>query len=152
MTSTENWQTAFTDFWKGRSKIQQLAELTAVQGMAETAAENRRNSEAESAHVRRTLWGEQVADKSETDDMGNTTILGNVTHNVAPPMTQQPKQSSSLLPIVAAAAIGLAGGGIGAAAAAYALTDKDPAQEWTDETLRIGLGKIEDYTNGDESK
>lgn len=143
MNSTPNWKTPFVEFETGRAKIQQLAELTAVQDLAATAAENQRNREAESAYVRKNLWGADVDSKSE-EDMGNTTILGNVTHNVAPlPMTQ-PKQSSSLLPIIAAALV-LAGGGIGAAVAAYMMSPKIEAVEFNDETLRIGLGKIEDY-------
>lgn len=142
-----NWQTPFVDFWKGRAKIQQLGELTAVQHMAAIARDNQRNIEAESAAVRRKLWGDES--KAETEDMG-TTILGDVTHP-APIVINQPAQSSSMLPMIAGMLIsGLLGGGI-AGAAAYAIAKRPTTQPtYQDETVSIGLGRIDDYTGATE--
>lgn len=140
-----NWKAPFVKFWEGRAKIQQLAELTAVQDMAAVAAENQRNREAESAYVRKNLWGDQS--KAEADDMG-TTILGDVTHPTPIVINQQP-QGSSALPIIAGMlASGLLGGGVAGTAAYMLLKQPAPVQQqqtFEDETLTIGLGRIENF-------
>jgi hypothetical protein len=111
--------------------------------MAAIARDNQRNIEAESAAVRRKLWGEE-SKAAESDDMGNT-ILGDIT-NPAPIVINQPQ--SNLLPIALAA---LAGLGIptamaGGAAAMYLLNKPAATQQtYQDETVSIGLGRIDDY-------
>jgi hypothetical protein len=155
MNSTPNWQTNFTEFWKGRGKIQQLGELTAVQHMQAIAKDNQRNIEAESAAVRRKLWGSDESKATESDDMGNT-ILGDVT-NPAPIVINQPApQQSNLLPIALAAlaGLGIPTAMVGGAAAMYLLnkpaaTQPQP-QTYQDETVSIGLGRIDDYTGAAE--
>jgi hypothetical protein len=153
MNSTEAWKPNWIDYLTKKGKIQQLGALTAVQDLRAKAAENQRNSEAESAHVRRSVWGEDVAKSTESEDMGHT-ILGDITHP-APIVISQPQTQSNLLPIALAA---LAGLGIptamaGGAAAMY-LMNKPAAQQpqtYQDETVSIGLGRIDDYT-GAEAK
>lgn len=146
-----NWVNDFNNFYRGRGKIQQLAELAAVQALQAKAAENQRNSEAESAYVRRNVWGHVngsgSAGKDNDDDMA-TTILGDVT-------VQQPQrpQPPSLWPIAAMMLAGMVPvAGVGGAAAAYLLTrDKQPPPatsdppEFEDSSVSIGLGRIDDY-------
>ena len=111
-------------------------------------AEQQRNREAESAHVRKTVWGEQGNGASEDaeDDMGHT-ILGDVNH---PAPIIMPQQSSSLAPVAILLA-GLLAGGASGAAAGYFLSpsgkgDADEnAPAFEDESVSIGLGRIEDY-------
>lgn len=152
MNSTANWQTNFTAFWKGRGKIQQLGELAAVQHMQAIAKDNQRNLEAESSAVRRQLWGSNESKANESDDMGNT-ILGDVT-NPAPIVINQPQSNLLPLALAALAAFGIPTALIGGAAAAYMLT-KQPATQtqptYQDETVSIGLGRIDDY-QGDTAK
>lgn len=101
--------------------------------------EQQRNREAESAAVRRAAWGESENQSVDDDDMGHT-ILGDI-YGGAPQQPQQPSQLASMLAGFAiAAASGLGG---------YYLASRgdapEPAAEYTDETVDVGLGRIEDY-------
>ena len=109
--------------------------------------------EAESAEVRRSLWGGGKNNEEETDDMA-TTILGDVTHPTPIVINQPPQQSNPFLPIAAAGLLGLLGAGTGAAATAYLLSQKAQpvAPEFDDETLTIGLGRIENFTKASETQ
>lgn len=151
MSSTTNWQNNFTSFMKGRGKIQQLAELTAVQHMQATAKDIQKNMEAESAEVRRSLWGGDTNKASESEDMG-TTILGDVTYPAPVVINQQPQKSSTLPLLIGLLASGLVGGGA-AGVATYLLTRNNAPtqQQFNDETVQIGLGRIEDYANSEEA-
>lgn len=142
MTSTENWKNDLADFLKGRGKIQQLAELTAVQDLKAKAEEIQRNSEAEASYVRRHVWDEQANNKNG-EDVG-TTILGDITQ---PPTVVVTNQQSNLLPIaLLAASTMFPVAGLGAAAAAYFLTKPQPAPtpEFQDSSAIIGLKRLED--------
>ena len=110
------------------------------------AAENLRNSEAEGAYVRRTVWGEEPGTNlAENEEMGNT-HLGDVNNPPAvvyPPQQQQANPLATLL----LGALMAGGGGL----AGYMLAK--PQQQATapaankgydDETVTIGLGRIED--------
>jgi len=151
-TSTPDWKKRFETFLNGRGKIQQLAELTAVESMQATAEEQRKNQEAESSKVRKQLWDwdESVKD----DDEMRQTILGDTnTTYPAPIIMQSPPQQEkqSLLPAVAMAAVAGLGG--------YLLANHDDSPtptpppvapvNYTDETISVGLGRIEDYLKSD---
>lgn len=152
--STESWRSDTVDFLRNRNKIQTLAELTGVQHLRKMADELARNSEAEAAHVRKTVWGSEETTRSE-DDMG-TTILGDITH---PPAVVVQQPQSNLWPIVAAGlaamlpVAGLGAAGLGAAAMHLLSQPPAPTQPgvvpmpgFEDESVRIGLGRLEDYT------
>ena len=116
---------------------------------------SRRNQEAENRCVRQQLWGNDGGAEGD-DDMGDT-ILGDVTHPT-PIVVAGGRQSSSLLPTVLAFAAGALIPGAGVAG--YLLKDAlikpevtpAPVQEFTDSTVSIGLGKIEDYVRTDEKQ
>jgi hypothetical protein len=155
MNSTEAWKPNWIDYLTKKGKIQQLGALTAVQDLRAKAAENQRNSEAESAHVRRSVWDEDVEKSTESDDMGHT-ILGDVTHPAPIVITQPSQPQSNLLPIALAALAGLAipTALAGGALAAYMLTKQPTTQQqpqtYQDETVSIGLGRIDDYKGATE--
>lgn len=114
--------------------------------MQAMAAENRRNSEAESAYVRKNVWDDQ--DKQSDADMGNT-ILGDVQYP-APIVVSQPQQQSSL-PMVALMLASLLPTGAAAAMAGYMWANRKqpepvvaPAQLYEDESVSIRLGRLDD--------
>lgn len=135
-----------------RWKLETLTGLLGIQSLQKHAATKAADREAESRWAREKLWGsKEIADAdqgSQADDV-NTTILGDVTHP-APIIMNQPPASNPLLPVALAAMAavgvpGLLGAGV---IAGYLLSPKAPKVEpveFNDETLRIGLGKIEDY-------
>lgn len=154
--STKSWKSDTVDFLKSRNKIQTLAELTGVQHLKKMADELAKNSEAEAAHVRKSVWGS--SEQQSEDDM-STTILGDVTH---PPAVVVQQPQSNLWPIVAAGlaamlpVAGLGAAGLGAAAMHFMTRPQAPVQQpgqpgdYQDESVRIGLGRLEDYTIKDD--
>jgi sugar (pentulose or hexulose) kinase len=169
MTSTTNWQPRWIDYLSRKGRIQQLAELTAVQDMRAKAAENQRNSEAEAAHVRRSVWGEspgQNGSSSDSSDMSSTgsdmgmgnTILGDINQPQPPTVvvtggnSQQsmwPAAALALAAMLPVAGIGAAGAG---AAAMYYFNQPEakveqpiaPTLEYEDQSVSIGLGRLDD--------
>ena len=149
-----SWQPDFLKHLERRSKLSHLAALTAVEDLQAKAEESQRNNAAESAAVRRSLWGEELAKQAADDEM-RTTILGDVTHP-APVVISQPQQSSGLLPLALAAAMVAPPimGAVGVAAGYYFSQKPESKQEspaFEDGSVKIGLGRIEDYLK-DESK
>lgn len=130
-----------------RWKLETLTGLLGYRALQHHQAESEKNQQAENQHVRKQAFGYEEQQPSG-DDMGHT-ILGDVTHPTPIIMNQQPA-SSPLLPIALAALAAVGGTGLlgAGAVAGYLLAPKaaevEPA-EFNDETLRIGLGKIEDY-------
>jgi hypothetical protein len=119
--------------------------------MKAMSTELQRNSEAEAAHVRRTVWGETQSDKRGSDV--NDTILGDLQVHYPAPVVVQPPNNNSWLPIALTALTALAGGGI----AGYLANGMRPKTEPTpvnfdDSTVEIGLGRIEDYLKEDEGR
>ncbi len=123
--------------------------------MEHHAEMSRRNQEAENRCVRQQLWGNDGG-AGEDDDMGNT-ILGDVTHPTPIVVAGGQQQSSSLLPTVIALAAGalIPGAGVAGYLLNAALVKPDialPAQQFTDSSVSLGLGKIEDYLRADEKQ
>lgn len=119
--------------------------------MQSLAAENRRNSEAEAAHIRRTLWGAtDQPSVTESDDMGNT-ILGDIQYP-APIVVSQPAAQSSPLTTAALLLAMMLPTGAAAGAIGYLLarpqqtTNQTSPQSYQDETISLGLGRIEDFS------
>lgn len=119
-----------------------------MQDLEDASEERRKNREAESAFARR-QWGSDPAagSESDTDDDMRQTILGDVNHP-APIMVPQPKSSigPALLAGLLAAGIPTAGllGYLLARQSAAPSAEIDEAA-FDDESVSIGLGRIEDY-------
>jgi predicted phage tail protein len=148
-----SWQPDFLKHLERRSKLSHLAALTAVEDLQAKAEESQKNNAAESAAVRRSLWGEEVGKQAADDEM-RTTILGDVTHP-APVVISQPQQSSGLLQaaLIAASMASPIMAGAGLAAGYYMANKPQEKQEspaFEDGSVKIGLGRIDDYLK-DES-
>lgn len=147
MQSTKTWKDNFTDFWKRRGRVQTLAELTAVQHMRALSSELQRNSEAESAYVRKHVWDDASKASSEkANNEVNDTILGDYQVHYPAPIIVQPPKNNPWLPILLTAIAALAGGGVAGywASGKRALPEQQPV-EFDDSTVELGLGRIEDY-------
>jgi len=140
--SPETQQDIWTNKWlKKRSLLELWAGVIGTKAVEQQAEMSRRNQEAENRAVRRKLWKNDGSDQ-EDDDMGDT-ILGDVT-------IQQPAapQRSGLSPLVAAA-LGTLIPGVGVAGY-FANEILQPSEvpavsPSVDSTVRLGLGRIEDY-------
>ena len=129
-----------------KGKLELWSGVLANQMIQDHQHEQRRNQAAESAFVRRQVWGEKQEDPSEAD-MG-TTIVGDVTNPTPIVINSQPQQQSSgalkTLAILAAGAL-IPGAGIGGYLASQMLSK--PTTETTapeDQTLDLGLLRFED--------
>lgn len=107
--------------------------------------EQQRNREAESAAVRRAAWGDQGESKVDDDDMGHT-ILGDVQYPTPIVMHSPPQQNNGMQNIITALAIAFAAGAGGYMLAGGKQPATEPAKvQFDDESVSIGLGRIEDY-------
>lgn len=109
-------------------------------------AEQKKNQAAESAFVRRQIWGEKQ-EPQEGEDVNSQTILGDVTHPT--PIIINGQQSSGIGKVLAGVAIGAACLGLPAAGAGAYLASQllKPTTETTapeDQTLDLGLLRFED--------
>ena len=111
--------------------------------------EQKKNQAAESAFVRRQVWGDSSKDDTG-EDMANQTILGDVTHPT--PIIMAGQQQSSVLPALAALALGMLipGAGVAGYVASKLLApspspvDAPIGKPTTDESLDVGLGRFSD--------
>jgi hypothetical protein len=110
---------------------------------------NEANQEAENQATRKRVWGSDNSHAvKDGGDMGNT-ILGDVT---PAPVVVAGQKGNGLGTLLAAAALG---SGIPlAAVAGYMLAQAQPEPmpivAPTDESVELGLGRIEDYVKGDD--
>lgn len=148
MTSSTNWKADATRHFTNQSKIQSLMQLTEAENWEAMHAEQQKNREAESAWTRKNLWGAEEA-ANESEEMRQT-ILGDVNHPA--PIVVAPSNSGglaqTLLPVLLGASLmGVPAAGIAGAALMSSFNQPAVTQpaEQTDETVSIGLGKIEDY-------
>lgn len=144
MNSTEETQSRIRKYWDKRGRLNLWAGAITNQSLQGHAKRQAKNQEAEDSFVRRQAWvGEQGA--TAVEDMGHT-ILGDVTNPTPIVINSQP-QSNGLGKVLVGAA--LAAGLMGIPAAGLVgfgiskLMDK-PASETDDNTLDIGLGRVED--------
>lgn len=133
-----------------------------MQSLRANTQEQLKNQEAESSWVRRNLWGATESgnsEQSESDEMLGHTVLGDVNHPApiiiqqpAPQPVQQPQQHNNVPAL--AALVGVLGlGGMGTYLASRDRPEPPPVvapieqvpPEFDDESLSIGLGRIDDY-------
>ena len=142
-------------YWEKMGKLNLWSGILGVHQLRDNHVAHMKNREAEDAHVRKTVWGSEETGDEEPDDMGNT-ILGDVTYPAPVIVPQQPTtqpQQSNVAPMLAGMALGASLLGLPAAGIlGYMLAQPDstpePAVEsveFADESVSIGLGRIEDY-------
>jgi hypothetical protein len=138
-----------------RWKLETLTGLLGINALQQHQSESHKNQQAENQHVRKSVWGSEVASQSDDDDMRNI-VLGDVNHPT-PVVIAPQQQSNGLLPLaIAAALLAPPVMGVAGLAAGYYMLQKPEAtapiaQEFEDGSIKIGLGRIEDYIK-EESK
>lgn len=137
------------DYIQRRGKLELLTGVIGAQSLAAHNNEIEKNREAESAHVRRELWGD-TGNETETGDEMQQTILGDVTNPT--PVVISGNNGSGIAGTLATLALGAALGGGGIAAGwllnkAPDVIDKVAPVINDNERVDIGLGKLEDYLN-----
>ena len=137
-----------------QGKIAQLIQLRALGWLNQSEKRQAQTDQAERDWYEKQLGGARA---EAADDEMETTILGDIHLNQpqspAAPLNATPQQQSQLAPLLAGFAIAAASGLGG-----YYLASKDdttPVQpsapiEFNDETISVGLGKIEDYLKVNE--
>lgn len=132
-----------------RWKLEALTGLLGIRSLQNHQAETEKNVQAENQRIRKELWG-YTEPAATGEDMANQTILGDVTHPT-PIIIAGQQQQSSILPTLAALAIGtmIPGAGIAGYLAAQMLTKPAPVvapigKPITDESLDVGLGRFKD--------
>ena len=136
-------------YWDKMGRLNLLTGLIGLSNHQKMTIENQKNQQAESAYVRRTVWGETEENMPESDDMATQTILGDVTNPT--PIVVAGSADSTLKTVAVlgmAGVMGLGGAGAGAAAM-YWLSKQQPQAAPTtpieQNDFSVGLGKIEDY-------
>lgn len=121
----------------------QMELWTGIEGMRQMKFDRQQhehNRKAEEGHVREKVWG--YKNKSSDDDMGDFVNFGDI---------QQPQRSTgwvamlltALCTLVLCVCLLL---GVAGAAAIYAVMSSDGASTMMDETVKLGLGRLDDYT------
>lgn len=128
---------------KQLGKIQTLAALNSAEDMVDHAEEQRKNREAESAWMRKHVWDWQG--DGESDDMRQT-VLGDINNITQPAASAATKSAAWLMPLLLGMSIPGAAG-LGALAMSQFMASKptENPSGYSDETIEIGLGRIEDY-------
>ena len=132
-----------------RWKLESLTGLLGIRALQNHQEEQKKNQSAESAFVRRQLWGES-AESQQAEDMHTQTILGDVTHPT-PIVIQGQQSGSGLGKVLAGLAIGalIPAAGVGGYMINQLLTPKpeSPVVEPVEnETVDLGLLRLEDLT------
>lgn len=152
MSSTELLQKA-ASYLERKGRLKLWSGMMANQSLQAHMERQNKNQEAEDAFVRKTAWGQQSPPAAEPPDMGNT-FLGDVTQTHPTPIViAGAQQGSGLGKLLAGVALGtlIPAAGVGGFFASQLLQPKPPAAQpagqpttMTDETVDIGLGRLED--------
>lgn len=149
MVSQIDWRDATTKHFKQRGGLETLVNTVEAENWAAMHEEQQKNREAESAWVRKNLWGAKEAEGEGEGDGMRQTIVGDVT-NPTPIVVSAPNNggiSHAIMPLALGAALmGIPSAGVIGAALMSMQQSSEPAPkvQMQDETVNIGLGKIED--------
>lgn len=132
-----------------KGKLELWSGVLANRMIQDHQEEQKKNQSAESAFVRRQLWGES-AESQQAEDMANQTILGDVTHPT-PIVIAGQQSGSGLGKVLAGLAIGtlIPAAGVGGYLVNQLLTPKPESQAVEpveSETVNLGLLRLEDLT------
>ena len=143
--------TSSNDFLQGvkqiglkRGKMELLTSLLGYRNLQAHQQRQAKNLEAEESAVRRNLWGsnEEPPTFDGGDDVAGDTVLGDVTHP-APVIVQ--KSAGMLGPLVMALlGASVPGAGIAGYVASQFFTEQPAAVEMEDESVTIGIGRLEE--------
>jgi hypothetical protein len=134
-----------------REKLEEWTATLGINALKKHQQRTDRNLDAEDAAVRAQAWDTETGSDDQEEGLVDTTILGDVT-NPTPVVISQ--SGNKLGPLIAAA---LLGAGIPlAGVAGYLLSQSQatpvPAVEQSDESVDLGLGRIEDYVAEHQQK
>lgn len=143
---SETTKEKVTKYWEKMGRLNLLTGVIGAENIKRESDQHFKNREAEEAYVRRTAWGSTGEEsKSENEGMRDT-VLGDIIHPTPVVMPQQ--QQSSLLPAVLGAMLGA---GVPLAGLAGYMLNRPATQAeapaFDDESVNVGLGKLEDYLN-----
>ena len=129
-----------------------LVRLRSIEDMEHQWESQQKNREAEESHVRKTVWQSNEGDAVEDDEMRQT-VLGDINH--PSPIIMQPQQTQSqiaslLTGFAIAAASGLGGYYLANKGSTPTETTDPQPIEFDDETVSVGLGRIEDYLQNNQ--
>lgn len=147
-----DFKTSIEKIGQQKGKLEVLTSLMGFRAVDNHRKAGERNRAAEDAAVRRAAWGDAGGDTvSEDDDMGHT-ILGDI--NYPAPVAYPPQKQSSVLPMLAMAALGatIPAAGIGGFLLHQYLKPDQPAAvaPGDDESVNLGLGRVEDYLSANQ--
>ena len=127
-----------------RGKLELLTGLLGYQALQNHQRMNEANQEAENQATRKRVWGNDDGSAlKDGGDMGNT-ILGDVT---PAPVVVAGQKNHGLGTLLAAAALGsgVPLAGVGGYLLSQAQTEPPPIVAPVDESIDLGLGRIEEY-------
>ena len=127
-----------------RGKLELLTGLVGYQALQNHQRMNEANQEAENQATRKRVWGSDDGSAlKDGGDMGNT-ILGDVT---PAPVVVAGHNGHGLGTLLAAAALGsgIPLAGVGGYLLAQAQPEPTPVVAPSDESIDLGLGRIEEY-------
>ena len=131
-----------------RGKLELLTGLLGYQALQNHQRMNEANQEAENQATRKRVWGSDDGSAlKDGGDMGNT-ILGDVT---PAPVVVASQTGHGLGTLLAAAVLGsgIPLAGVGGYLLSQAQSEPAPIVAPEDESVDLGLGRIEDYVKGD---
>lgn len=150
MTSSQDWKSAATNYFRNRGKIQNLFALAEAENWQAMHEEQRKNQAAESAAVRKAAFGSDEQDAASEGEEMRQTILGDVTNPT--PIVVAPGGGDSFGKTLLPLALGASLMGVPAAGVIGAFLanrqgqpqQTEVVQQPPQESMSIGLGKIED--------
>lgn len=149
MSSSTSWMPKFVKYQENLGKLKTWIQLSEAENWQENHHEQQKNREAESRYVRQKLWGAEEGEESEENEDMRQTVLGDITH---PTPIVVGNNNNWIGPLILGAALGMIPiAGIGGAAATYLLTrPESKSPEFTDESVNMGVMKIEDLLPKDD--
>jgi hypothetical protein len=149
-------ETNLVDHYTKMGKLTQMARLLGIKNLTMHHRNQKTNLETQSRVYRREMLGDENTE-SDDEDMGDHTVLGNVTHPTPIVVAGQQSSGNDFLKGLAIAALGAAipGAGIAGYLVNQAINNPTPiVQPVTpapvdQNDFSVGLGKIEDYLKQD---
>jgi hypothetical protein len=144
-------QDRIESYWDRMGRLNLLTGVIGSEKIKRDIDQSLKNQEAENAHVRKTVWGSDEGNEVADDNMRDT-VLGDIIHPTPIIYPTPPQKQSWVGPIVLGALLGC---GLPAAAYLGYQAAKEPVpseSSFNDESVSIGLGRIEDYATDNKDE